>query len=425
MISLLGKLGFEPKDRGYERIDTISNSNSTVNDNDSVMSNSSCIDGNPVGQPAGRVVVSHLRDIMKKFGRKWIPTEKPLQRFGKLEGEESLTLQERLCARRVQITEKGTLLKALLSWKGAPENLHQAGAQPEAEPVPAAQQEPQLESEENNVQQCAGGVTAPSGLAGAAEAIELAYQRLDETTEAEVFKGFQLQVSDLIAQLEKLRSGAAMMEARKGAPCGGASTDPQGSSTTANIAILPTASCPATGATSLPPVVEAAAADDDAADASISIDTAAQRTPELYPPVELIMQPPMHPKTPERRLPPEARHWGLQDGRSWAGDQQWSSWAEVQAFTKTLEPTLAEAIREGSLEHNPLVAFGKEQAAAPAISFVQLKLLELCGSRKWGTASIQSPSLEGPRKRRPFLAAFLRAAKGITEPCVQRGGIRL
>ncbi|GIL49027.1 hypothetical protein Vafri_5499 [Volvox africanus] len=420
MISLLGKLGFKPKDRAAERSVTLPYSHIILSDNDSVMSTTSCLDGNPVGQPADGVLVGRLRAFVKNFGRKWNRTQKPLRRFGKLEGEESLTLQERLCARRLQMTEKGTMLKALLSLKDAPENVHQAGAQPEAEPVPAVQQEPQLESEQNNVQQCAGGVTAPSGLAGAAEAIELAYQRLDETTEAEVFKGFQVQVSDLIAQLEKLRSGAAMMEARKGAPCGGPSTDPQGSSTTAKFAIIPAASCPATGATSLHSAVEAA----DAAAASISIDTAAQRTPELYPPVEL-MQPPMHPKTPERRLPPEARHWGLQDGRSWAGDQQWSSWAEVQAFAKTLEPTLAEAVREGSLEHNPLVAFGKEQAAAPAISFVQLKLLELCGSRKWGTASIQSPSLEGPRKRRPFLAAFLRAAKGITEPCVQRGGIRL
>ncbi|GLI70193.1 hypothetical protein VaNZ11_014997, partial [Volvox africanus] len=216
MISLLVKLGFKPKDRAYERIDTISDTNSTANDNDSVMSNSSCLNGKAVEQPAGGVVVTPLRELMKKFSRKWIPTEKPLQRFGKLEGEESLTLQERLSARRLQIAEKGTLLKVLLSWKGAPENLHQAGAQLEAQPVPAAQQvEPQLESEENNVQQCAGGVMAPSGLAGAAAAIELAYQRLDETTEAEGFEGFQVQVSDLISQLEKLRSGAAMMEARK------------------------------------------------------------------------------------------------------------------------------------------------------------------------------------------------------------------
>ncbi|GIL44067.1 hypothetical protein Vafri_1626 [Volvox africanus] len=222
-----------------------------------------------------------------------------------------------------------------------------------------------------------------------------------------------------MAQLEKLRSGATMMEARKGSPCS-ASADLQGISITAKIANIPAASCPATDATSLPSAVEAA----DAVAASISIDKAAQQPPELYPPVELV-QPPMHPKTPERRLPPETRNWGLQDCRSWAGEQQWSSWAEVQAFAKTLEPTLAEAIREGSLKHNPVVAFGKEQAAAPAISYMQLKLLELCGSRKWGTASIQAPSLEGPRKRRPFLAAFLRAAKGITEPCVQRGGIRL
>ncbi|GIL59645.1 hypothetical protein Vafri_14378 [Volvox africanus] len=225
-----------------------------------------------------------------------------------------------------------------------------------------------------------------------------------------------------MAQLEQMRSAAAMMEARKEGLCA-ASTDPQGSSITAKIVIPPTASCPATGATSLPSAVEAA--DAAAASISISIDKAAQQPQEPYPPVELIMRPPVRPKTPERRLPPEARNWGLQDCRSWAGEQEWSSWAEVQAFTKTLEPTLAEAIREGSLEHNPVVVFGREQAAAPAISFMQLKLLELCGSNKWGTASIQAISLEGPRKRRPFLAAFLRAAKGITEPCVQRGGIRL
>ncbi|GIL59675.1 hypothetical protein Vafri_14406 [Volvox africanus] len=421
MISLLGKLGFKPKDRATERIVTIPNSNNIIRHNDSVMSTTSCMDDKPVGQPADGVVVSHLRDLVKKFSRKWDPTKKPLRRFGKLEGEESLTLQERLRARRLQISEKGTVLKDLLSWD-ATENLHQAGAQPEAEPVPAAQQEAQLQSEESNVQTCAGGVMTPSGLAGAAKAIELAYQRLDETTEAEVFKGFQVQVSDLMAQLEQMRSAAAMMEARKGGLCA-PSTDPQGSSITAKIAIPLTASCPATGATSLPSAVEAA--DAAAASISISIDKAAQQPQEPYPPVELIMRPPVRPKTPERRLPPEARNWGLQDCRSWAGEQEWSSWAEVQAFTKTLEPTLAEAIREGSLEHNPVVVFGREQAAAPAISFVQLKLLELCGSRKWGTASIQAISLEGPRKRRPFLAAFLRAAKGITEPCVQRGGIRL
>ncbi|GIL44072.1 hypothetical protein Vafri_1633 [Volvox africanus] len=346
MISLLGKLGFMPKDYAYERIVPIPNSNSIFNDNDSVMTTTSCMDGRPVGQPADGVVVSHLRDLVKTFSRKWNPTQKPLRRFGKLEGEESLTLQERLRARRLQMTQKGTMLKALISWKDAPENLHQAGAQPEAQPeaqpAPAAQQEPQLQSEESNVQQCAGGVTAPSGLVGAAEAIEVAYQRLDETTEAEVFKAFQVQVSDLMAQLEKLRSGATMMEARKGSPCS-ASADLQGISITAKIANIPAASCPATDATSLPSAVEAA----DAVAASISIDKAAQQPPELYPPVELV-QPPMHPKTPERRLPPETRNWGLQDCRSWAGEQQWSSWAEVQAFAKTLEPTLAEAIREGS-----------------------------------------------------------------------------
>ncbi|GLI70071.1 hypothetical protein VaNZ11_014843 [Volvox africanus] len=243
--------------------------------------------------------------------------------------------------------------------------------------------------------------------------------RLDETTEAEVFKGFHVQVSELIAQLERLRSEAATMEARKEGLCT-ASTDLEGSSITTKFAIIPTASCPVTGATRLPSSVDAA----DAAATLISIDEAAQQTLELYPAAE-PMQPAAHPKTPERRLPPEAHKWGLQECRSWAGEQQWSSWAEVEAFTKTLEPTLAEAVREGSLEHNPVVAFGKEQAAAPAISYMQLKLMELCGSNRWGTASIKAASLEGPHKRRPFLADFLRAAKGITEPCVQRGGIRL
>lgn len=75
MFSLLGKLGFEPKDRVTERIVTIPNSNITINDNDSIMSNSSCTDGKPVGQPA-RGVVGHLRDLMKKFSRKCIPKEK-------------------------------------------------------------------------------------------------------------------------------------------------------------------------------------------------------------------------------------------------------------------------------------------------------------------------------------------------------------
>ncbi|GIL44205.1 hypothetical protein Vafri_1623 [Volvox africanus] len=115
-----------------------------------------------------------------------------------------------------------------------------------------------------------------------------------------------------MAQLEKLRSGAAMMEARKGGLCRASTAGPQGISITAKIANIPAASCPATNATSLPSVVEAA----DALAASISIDEAAQQPPELYPPVELV-QPSMHPKTPERRLPPEARNWGLQDCRSW------------------------------------------------------------------------------------------------------------
>ncbi|GLI70212.1 hypothetical protein VaNZ11_015042, partial [Volvox africanus] len=151
------------------------------------------------------------------------------------------------------------------------------------------------------------------------------------------------QVSDLISQLEKLRSGAAMMEARKGG-LSGASTDLQGSSITAKFAIIPAASCPAMGATSPPSAVEVA----DAGAASIFINKAAQQPQELYQPLELTQPPKPHPKTPERRLPPEARNWGLQDCRSWAGEQHWSSWAEVQAFTKTLEPTLAEAIREAS-----------------------------------------------------------------------------
>lgn len=167
-----------------------------------------------------------------------------------------------------------------------------------------------------------------------------------------------LQVSDLIAQLEKLRSEAAMMEARKGGLCV-ASVDPQLSSITIKAAIIPAATCPVTGPTGLPSAVEAA----DAAAASISNGHPVSLGP-CPQPTTMVCQhapshaaastasdkaaPPMRPRIPERQLPPEAQSWGLQDCRSWAGEQEWSSWAEVQAFTKMLEPTLAEAIREGS-----------------------------------------------------------------------------
>ncbi|GIL56293.1 hypothetical protein Vafri_11646, partial [Volvox africanus] len=125
-----------------------------------VLSNRSCGDGQPaVGQPAGGVVVSelqasieHFRAIAERFLRKRIPVERPLRRFGKLKDEESLTLQERLCARRQQMTEKGILFKVLLPWRSAPEELGQLRGQPEAQVVPAAQQELQQASEEDMLQ---------------------------------------------------------------------------------------------------------------------------------------------------------------------------------------------------------------------------------------------------------------------------------
>ncbi|GIL95647.1 hypothetical protein Vretimale_1623 [Volvox reticuliferus] len=424
MILRSAKLRLAPMDRASDNIDaSIKHNKNMINDGDNVLSNRSCLDG----KPAGGVVVSHLCGLIENLNSTPMVTRKPLKRFGKLKDEESLTLQERLCARRLQMTAHET--------QDARESVHQSRAQPEAKPpVPAAQQELQLESQEN-VQPCSGDVMAPPGAAGAAEAVEAAFHRLDE----------------------KLRSEAAMMETRKGL-CS-ASTDPQVSS---GIAIIPDESCPATAGATIPPsVLEAATSAASICNAqqvslapcpqpatcrgpmacqkapthaavSTSSDKAAhqpyavaQQPQEPCQPAGL-MRPLMRTKTSERQLPPEAQAWSLEDCRSWASEQEWSSWAEVQAFTRTLEPTLAEAVRAGSLESNPVVAIGKKQAAAPAIAYVQLKLMELYGSKAWGTASIKATSLEGPQqRRRPFLAAFLKTAKEIIQRLAPQGCIRL
>ncbi|GIM08834.1 hypothetical protein Vretimale_12794, partial [Volvox reticuliferus] len=305
---------------------------------------------------------------------------------------------------------------------------------------------------------CTADVMVPRGLAGTAEAVELAFQRLDVATEPGAFESFRLQVSYLTEQLEKLTSKADMIEARKGFSKA-AAADPQiRDNTHTDITIVPTPSCPASGAGSSPcTVVEAAAAaptakeqetrpaaspqgsavapaaaDQQAAVPLLPYTPAQQQEqaqvqvqPQALHALEELTQPPMQLKKPQRQLPPQARNWSLQDCQSWARDQEWSSWAEVQAFAKTLEPTLAKAVIEGSLERNPVVVFGKQQAEAPAICYLQLQMMELCGSSTWGTASITPPSREGPRKRRPFVAAFLEAAKKIMEPSVPQGGIRL